>query len=80
MARRIYSEKIDLITKARESMLAAVQIFNNPLIGFRTESFIVLSMIAWTYLLHAYYRSARVEYRYFSLLGKGRKEEISAQR
>ena len=36
-------------------MLSAVQIYNNPLIGFKTESFIVLSLIAWTYLLHAYY-------------------------
>lgn len=76
MALRIYSEKVDLITKARESMLSAVQIFNNPLIGFRTESFIVLSMIAWTYLLHAYYRSTRVEYRYFTLTGKSRKNKF----
>lgn len=52
--------------KSREAMLSAVQIYNNPLISFKTESFIVLSLIAWTYLLHAYYRSKRVDYRYFA--------------
>ncbi len=50
-------------------MLAAVQIFNNPNIQFKSESFIVLSNIAWTYLLHAYYRSHNIEYRYFDKQG-----------
>ena len=66
MIRRIFSEKRDLIHKAREAMLSAVQIYNNPLITFKTESFIVLSIIAWTYLLHAYYRSKSIDYRYFT--------------
>jgi Protein of unknown function (DUF3644) len=70
MSRRIFSEKLDLIHKAREAMLSAVQIYNNPLISFKTESYIVLSLIAWTYLLHAYYRSKRIEYRYFNRSGK----------
>lgn len=46
-------------------MLSAVQIFNNPNIQFKSESFIVLAVIAWTYLLHAYYRNSKIEYRYF---------------
>lgn len=46
-------------------MLAAVQIFNNPNIQFKSESFIVLTIIAWTYLLHAYYREQKIEYRYY---------------
>ena len=33
---------------------------------FKSESFIVLMNIAWTYLLHAYYHRGHVEYRYFS--------------
>lgn len=70
MKRAIYSEKRDLILKARESMLSAVQIYNNPLITFKTEAFIVLSIIAWTYLMHAYYRSKKIQYRYFSQKGK----------
>jgi len=73
MARTIYSEKVDLIMKSREAMLSAVQIYNNPLISFKTESFIVLSLIAWTYLLHAYYRAQRVDYRYFSKMGRRKK-------
>ncbi len=73
MTRKIYSEKRDLIHKSREAMLSAVQIYNNPLITFKTESFIVLSLIAWTYLLHAHYRSERIDYRYFSQTGKRKK-------
>ena len=41
-----------------------MQTFNNPLTTFKTETFIVLMVIAWTYLLHAHYRERGVEYRY----------------
>ncbi|MAB97307.1 MAG: hypothetical protein CMK71_04470 [Pseudomonadaceae bacterium] len=71
--RKVGSIKTELLTKSRESMLAAVQIFNNPNIQFKSESFIVLSNIAWTYLLHAHYRSRRVEYRYFDMQGNRKK-------
>ncbi|HFL7710587.1 TPA: DUF3644 domain-containing protein, partial [Legionella pneumophila] len=40
--------------------------YNNPLITFKSESFIVLMNIAWTYLLHAYFRKNNVEYRYYN--------------
>jgi len=46
-------------------MLCAVQIFNNPNVVFKSESFIVLSNIAWTYLLHSYYKEKSIDYRYF---------------
>ena len=62
--RSVYSHKLELIRSSREAALAAIQIYNNPMITFKTESFIVLMIIAWTYLLHAYYRSQGVEYRY----------------
>lgn len=71
MARRrrsVKSKKTELLVKARESMLSAVQIFNNPNIQFKSETFIVLSNIAWMYLMHAYYRGKGVEYRYFDQL------------
>jgi len=58
--RKIYSEKIDLILKSREAALSAVQIYNNPFTAFKSESFIVLFIIAWTYLLHAYYRGKKL--------------------
>lgn len=73
MTRVVFSEKVDLIMKAREAMLSAVQIYNNPLISFKTESFIVLSLIAWTYLLHAYYRSVGIDYRYYTYRGTRKK-------
>lgn len=50
-------------------MLSAVQIFNNPNIQFKSENFIVLSNIAWMYMLHAYYREQGIEYRYFKMTG-----------
>lgn len=63
--RRFHSFAGELVTKAREAALSAVQVFNNPLIQFKSESYIVLMVIAWTYLLHAYFRKRRIEYRYF---------------
>lgn len=63
--RRVGSIKTELIKKSRESALAAVQIFNNPNIMFKSEIYVVLMIIAWTYLLHAYYRDNKIDYRYF---------------
>lgn len=70
--RRTFSVSLELLTKSRESALAAVQIFNSPLIGFKSEIFIVLMTIAWTYLLHAYFRRQKVEYRYYQQKGQRR--------
>jgi len=56
---------VRVTAKSREAGLAAVQIFNSPLLTFKSEIFIVLMNIAWTYLLHAHYRRQKVEYRYF---------------
>src|SRR5574344_816181 len=58
------SLKIQLIKKSRESALSAVQIFNNPNILFKSETYIVLMIIAWTYLLHAYFKENKIDYRY----------------
>jgi Domain of unknown function (DUF3644) len=63
--RRYGSVASELVKKAREAMLTAVQIFNNPQIEFKSELFIVTAIIAWTYLLHAYYRKRGIEYRRF---------------
>lgn len=71
--RRIKSSKQELLTKSREAMLSAVQIFNNPNIQFKSENFIVLSNIAWMYMLHAYYREQGIEYRYFRMAGTRRR-------
>ena len=63
----------ELLHRSRDAALNAVQTFNNPLTTFKAETFIVLMSIAWTYLLHAYYRREHIEYRYFSRGPKGRK-------
>lgn len=71
--RRVHSVSGELIHKSREAALAAVQIFNNPQITFKAEMFIVLMNIAWTYMLHAYYRKHSIEYRYFEQKGASRR-------
>lgn len=72
--RKVSSIKRELIIKSREAALSAVQVFNNPLITFKSEMFIVNMIIAWTYLLHAYYRSQGIEYRYHEILPSGRRK------
>lgn len=71
--RRIYSIQKELLEKSKEAALSAIQIYNNPQINFKAELFIVTMIIAWTYLLHAYYRREGIEYRYFRLSGSRRK-------
>jgi len=70
--RRIGSISDELISKSRESALSAVQIFNNPLIKFKSETFIVLMIISWTYLLHAYYRKNKIVYKCIKKKGETR--------
>ena len=71
--RRVKSIRDELVKKSREAMLAAVQIYNNPQITFKTETFITLSIIGWTYLLHGYYRSINIDYRYYRMEGGKKK-------
>jgi len=70
--RKLFSHKVALIRSSREAALAAIQTYNNPLNTFKSETFIVLMVMAWTYLLHAYYRGAKVEYRYYKQGAKRR--------
>jgi hypothetical protein len=49
----------ELLVKAREAMIAAVHTFNSAGLQFRSELFIVTAVIAWTYLLHAYYKQKK---------------------
>lgn len=64
--RSIGSIRAELVAKSREAALGAIRIYNDPQTCFKSESFIVLMVIAWTYLLHAHYRSKGVDYRYFT--------------
>lgn len=49
----ISTRRTRLLAKARESALSAVRGHNDPLAGFRTESFIVLMVIAWNAMFQA---------------------------
>lgn len=60
-----FTPQVDtLIDKARESALLAVQVYNNPLVLFRTPGFVVHMIIAYTSLLHAVFERNGVEYWY----------------
>ena len=63
--RSIGSFRHELVAKSREAALTAIRVFNDPQVGFKSETYIVLMTIAWTYLFHAYYRGKRIEYRYY---------------
>lgn len=54
----------ELLIKAREAMIAAVHTFNSAGLTFRTELFIVTAIIAWTYLLHAWFRREGINFCY----------------
>lgn len=49
------------VHKSIEIMKTAVLVYNNHTITTRSESFIVLAVIAWTYALHAFYHSSGIE-------------------
>lgn len=59
------SQGDELLIKAREAMIAAVHTFNGAGLTFRSELFIVTVVIAWTYLLHAWFKREGIEYRHF---------------
>ena len=73
--RAVGSISNELLKKSREAALAAVQIFNNPSITFKSEIFIVLMVISWTYLMHAHFRKIGIDYRYFKTGAKRKKYE-----
>ncbi len=56
----------ELLIKSREAMIAAVHTFNGAGLMFRSELFIVTTVIAWTYLLHAWFKREGIEYRYLT--------------
>lgn len=71
--RSVGSIKNELVVSSRDAALTAIRTFNDPHVLFKSETFVVLMIIAWTYLLHAYYRSKSIEYRYYSQGPKRRK-------
>jgi len=62
-----------LLEKSKQAMLSAVSIYNNPIISFKTEIFIVNAEIAWTYLFHAFYNLCKIDYAYYTLVNRRKK-------
>jgi len=58
----------ELLIKAREAMVHAVQGFNSPSTLFKAEIFIVTAIIAWTYLMHYFFKQAGTDYRYSKIV------------
>ncbi|MBI2165431.1 MAG: DUF3644 domain-containing protein [Chloroflexi bacterium] len=72
MAKRLARSAKEHLTKARESCLAAVAAYNNPTAEFRTGTYIVLMIIAWTSLFHAIsYKRRTKPWRVKSGSGRG---------
>ena len=68
----------ELLIKAREAMIAAVHTFNGAGLTFRAELFIVTAIIAWTYLMHAWFRRQGIDYRYKEADGSTKKTKQGA--
>ena len=75
--RKYKSKKDELLKKSREAMLTATNVYNNPLIQFKSETFITLAIIAWTYLLHAYYEGKNIDYCFFKQKGKRKQYDLT---
>lgn len=56
------AEEYRLLAKSRESALAALRTYNDPTAGFRTESFILLMIVAWNSLLQAKLETDKTDY------------------
>lgn len=54
----------ELIKKARNAALLAVEVYNKPLAAYRSEGFIVQMMIAWVALLQAVMEERGTDYVY----------------
>lgn len=54
----------NLLDKAKESCLLAVDVYNKPKTAFRSGAYIVLMCIAWTSLFHAIFQKEGIKYYY----------------
>lgn len=68
-----------LVESSRNSALCAVENYNKPNAKFRIENYIVLMIIAWTKLFHAYFQSTIGE-GYFYKNKSGRYEKVDGEK
>ena len=78
MTKRFSQKTLNLLEKAKESALLAVDVYNKPKTSFRTGGFVVLMCIAWTSLLHAIFEKNKI--KYFYKKRNGRYERIDGDK
>ncbi len=61
-----------LLQKAKDSALLAVEFYNKPAVSFKSEGFITMMCIAWTSLFHAYFFKKKIK-PYYRKTDKGKK-------
>lgn len=54
----------NLLEKAKESCILAVDVYNKPSTSFRSGAYVVLMTIAWTSLFHAIFEKNNINYFY----------------
>lgn len=69
----------NILENSRNSALSAVEIYNRPNSSFRLESYIVLMIIAWTKLFHAYFQTTLGE-KYFYKEKNGRYKKVDGEK
>ncbi|MDI6832297.1 MAG: hypothetical protein QMD02_00425 [Bacteroidales bacterium] len=50
-----------LLQKAKDSALLAVEFYNKPAVSFKSVGFITMMCIAWTSLFHAYFFKNKIK-------------------
>jgi hypothetical protein len=50
-----------LLQKAKDSALLAIEYYNKPAVSFKSEGFIVMMCIAWTSFFHAYFLKKKIK-------------------
>lgn len=68
-----------ILENSINSALTAVEIYNRPRTQFRMENYIILMIIAWTKLFHAYFQSEIGE-RYFYKEKNGRYKKVDGEK
>lgn len=68
-----------ILENSRNSALTAVESYNRPRNAFRVENYIVLMIIAWTKLFHAYFQ-ATIGEKYFYKERNGRYKLVDGER
>lgn len=68
-----------ILENSINSALTAVETYNRPRVQFRIENYIILMILAWTKLFHAYFQSEIGE-RYFYKEKNGRYKKVDGEK